>query len=46
MNASNSFYRDIATGLLFIIGMLGFLSGQFVISTLMFGAASISSNLA
>ncbi len=45
MNTSNNLYRDIATGLFFTIGLYGFMSGEFVISTLLFGAASISSNL-
>jgi hypothetical protein len=45
MNTSNNLYRDIATGLLVTIGVFGFMSGEFVISTMLFGAASLSSNL-
>ncbi|QPK65342.1 hypothetical protein IVG45_10610 [Methylomonas sp. LL1] len=45
MNTSNNLYRDIATGLFFTIGVFGFMSGEFMISTLLFGAASLSSNL-
>lgn len=45
MNIAKNFYRDIATGLFFTIGVFGFMSGEFVISTMLFGAASISSNL-
>ena len=45
MNTSNNLYRDIATGMFFTIGVFGFMSGEFVISTMLFGAASISSNL-
>jgi hypothetical protein len=45
MNAANNFYKDIMTGLLFITGVLSFLSGQFPISTLLFGTASLASNL-
>lgn len=37
--------RDIFTGLLFIVGIFGFMSGEFVISTMLFGIASLSSNL-
>ncbi|WKJ89227.1 hypothetical protein QZJ86_14495 [Methylomonas montana] len=45
MNKSNSLYRDIVTGLFFATGIFSFVSGQFVISTMLFGAASLSSNL-
>ncbi|MDD1622850.1 MAG: hypothetical protein LUQ11_15335 [Methylococcaceae bacterium] len=45
MNTSNNLYRDIATGLFFTTGIFGFMSGEFIISTMLFGAASISSNL-
>ncbi len=38
-------YRDIATGLLFVVGVFGFMSGEFVLSTLLFGTASLTSNL-
>lgn len=33
------------TGMFFVIGMLSFMSGQFILSTLLFGAASLASNL-
>ncbi len=45
MNKSNNLYRDILTGFFFTTGIFGFMSGEFVISTMLFGAASISSNL-
>ncbi|MGD0959741.1 MAG: hypothetical protein ABSB19_08035 [Methylomonas sp.] len=45
MNASKNLYKDIATGLFLTIGVFGFMSGEFVVSTLLFGAASIFSNL-
>ncbi len=45
MNTSKNLYRDIVTGLFFIAGILSFMSGEFVLSTMLFGAASISSNL-
>ncbi len=40
-----SISKDIFIGLLFIIGILGFISGEFILSTLLFAAAAIFSNL-
>ncbi|WP_197488498.1 MULTISPECIES: hypothetical protein [Methylomonas] len=40
-----TFYRDIATGLFFIGGVLSFVSGQFILSTMLFGTASLTANL-
>ncbi|PKD38702.1 hypothetical protein CWO84_20980 [Methylomonas sp. Kb3] len=45
MNKSSNLYKDIVTGLFFATGMFSFLSGQFVLSTLFFGAASLFSNI-
>ncbi|WAR43838.1 hypothetical protein [Methylomonas rapida] len=45
MNKSNNLYRDIITGFFFMTGVFGFMSGEFVLSTMLFGAASLSSNL-
>jgi len=45
MNRQNNLTRDILTGIFFTTGIFGFVSGEFVLSTLLFGAASISSNL-
>ncbi len=45
MNKSNNLYRDIVTGLFFTTGVFGFMSGEFIISTMLFGAATISSNI-
>lgn len=45
MNKSNNLYRDIVTGLFFTVGVFGFMSGEFILSTMLFGAASLSSNL-
>lgn len=45
MNKSKNFYRDIVIGLSFTIGVFGFMSGEFIISTLLFGFASLISNL-
>ncbi|MCQ8182597.1 hypothetical protein NP603_15855 [Methylomonas sp. SURF-1] len=44
MNAS-TLYRDIATGLFVISGVLSFVSGQFILSTMLFGTASLTANL-
>lgn len=45
MNPSKHLLKDIVTGIFFTTGIFGFMSGEFVISTLLFGAASVSSNL-
>ncbi|MCK4841762.1 MAG: hypothetical protein KAT04_07740 [Methylococcales bacterium] len=37
--------KDIAIGSLFITGIWSFISGAFIISTVMFGAAAIFSNI-
>lgn len=42
---NSNFYRDIVTGFLLIIGIFIFLSGEFVLSTLFLGMASLTSNL-
>lgn len=39
------FRRDILIGLMFIVGILGFLSGEFIVSTIMFATAAIFSNM-
>jgi len=41
----NDFYKDILTGTIFIIGLLGFISGEFIISSTLFAAAAIASNI-
>ena len=38
--------KDILIGLLFIVGIFGFISGEFVVSTIMFATAAILSNIA
>jgi hypothetical protein len=45
MNTSHNLYRDVMTGLLFLAGILSFVSGEFVFSTLLFGTASLTSHL-
>jgi len=41
----NDFYKDILTGAMFITGLIGFISGEFVISSTLFATASIASNI-
>lgn len=45
MNTPTNLYKDVFVGACFTAGILGFLSGEFIISTLLFGMASLSSNL-
>jgi hypothetical protein len=42
----NDFNKDIIIGLLFIIGIWSFISGQFIVSTVLFASAAIYSNIA
>ena len=39
-------YKDILIGLLFVTGIWGFISGQFIVSTILFAGAAIYSNMA
>lgn len=41
----NPSYKDILIGSLFIAGILSFMSGLFVISTVLFAASSMFSNM-
>jgi CheY-specific phosphatase CheX len=41
----NDFQKDILTGLMFITGLFGFISGEFIISSTLFASAAISSNI-
>ena len=41
----SDFNKDIVIGLMFIIGVWCFISGQFIVSTVLFGAAAIYSNI-
>ena len=41
----SDFYKDILTGLLFITGLLGFIYGEFIISSTLFATAAIASNV-
>ncbi|MCK9622760.1 MAG: hypothetical protein M0R47_19770 [Methylobacter sp.] len=41
----NDFYKDILTGTVFITGLLGFISGEFIISSALFATSAIASNI-
>ncbi len=41
----NDFQKDILTGTVFITGLLGFISGEFIISSTLFASAAIASNV-
>ncbi len=41
----NDFHKDILTGALFVIGLLGFTSGEFIASSVLFAVAAIASNI-
>ncbi|BCG64341.1 MAG: hypothetical protein methR_P2114 [Methyloprofundus sp.] len=41
----NNLMKDILTGLVFLMGLLGFVSGQFIISSALFAVAAIASNV-
>ncbi len=42
----SDFQRDVFIGLMFLVGIFGFISGEFIASTLVFASAAIFSNLA
>lgn len=41
----NDFYKDVLTGLVFMAGLFGFLSGEFIVSSALFAMAAIASNV-
>jgi hypothetical protein len=41
----NEYYKDIITGAVFITGLVGFISGEFIISSTLFASAAIASNV-
>lgn len=41
----NNLQRDIIVGIMFVIGIIGFISGEFVISTVLFASAAILTNV-
>jgi hypothetical protein len=42
----NDIQRDVLIGLMFLTGIFGFISGEFVVSTVLFASAAIYSNIA
>ena len=38
-------YKDLLIGILFIIGLIGFISGEFIISSTLFAVAALASNV-
>ena len=43
---TSDFQRDVLIGVMFLVGIFGFISGEFIVSTLVFASAAIFSNLA
>jgi CheY-specific phosphatase CheX len=41
----NAFQRDILIGLMFVLGIFGFISGEFIFSTVLFASAAVLSNM-
>ena len=41
----SDFYKDFLIGILFIVGLIGFISGEFIISSTLFATAAIASNV-
>ncbi len=41
----HSLSKDITVGIMFIVGLFGFISGSFIISTVVFAMAAVFSNL-
>jgi len=39
------FQKDLLTGLAFVTGVVGFMSGQFIISSALFAATTVASNI-
>jgi hypothetical protein len=41
----NDFHKDILTGTLFMAGLIGFISGEFTLSSALLGTTAIISNV-
>ncbi len=41
----NDLQKDILIGAVFVIGLVGFISGEFIISSTLFASAAIASNI-
>jgi len=44
-NTMTDFQKDIFVGLLFVIGILGFISGSFIVSAVVFAVSAMFSNI-
>jgi hypothetical protein len=45
MQQAKNLYRDVVTGLCFTLGVFGFMSGEFILSALLFGFTAVTSNI-
>lgn len=41
----NDLYKDVLIGMVFVTGLLGFVSGEFIISSTLFATAAVASNV-
>lgn len=41
----NDFYKDILIGAVFVSGLLGFMSGEYILSSALFAMSAIGSNV-
>lgn len=41
----SDFQRDVLIGMMFVAGIFGFISGEFVFSTMVFAIAAIATNI-
>lgn len=41
----NNCYQDILTGIIFVGGMISFLTGEFILSSTLFASAAIASSI-
>jgi len=41
----NELYKDLMIGVVFVTGLLGFVSGEFIISSTLFAIAAVGSNV-
>jgi hypothetical protein len=39
-----AFYRDALEGLMLVVGIVGFISGEFVVSSILFASATVLNN--
>ena len=41
----NDLYKDILIGVVFVTGLVGFISGEFIVSSTLFATAAVASNI-